>query len=397
MSEHKPIGGKIFTLPFMALGVIAAIGLFFLAMRFQEGMGAVTNLNGGNAWGLWVVYDVVIGTALACGGYALAIAVYVLNKGQYHPLMRPAIMASLFGYALGGFGAFIDMGRWWQFYNIFLPGNMNFNSVMLEVGLCVATYILILFIEFAPAVLEKIGAKGAVKALNKVLFIFIALGVLLPTMHQSSLGSLLIAMGYKVTPLWQTLHMQPLLAVLSALTMGFSIVIFEESFATVGLRRPSETRLLGGLGKAIQGLLIAFLVVRVVELVIRGKLGLAFAGDMNSLMFLLETTLFVIPVVILSSPANRRSGRQLLIAALSMLFAGSLYRFNAFLIGFDAGPGYSYFPSVPEIMVTVGIVAAEIMAYLVFVKKLPVLHFFFHATAATEIYNRILPAPIPIG
>jgi len=379
MSEHKPIGGKLFTLPFMALGVVAAIGLFFLAMRFQGGMAAVTNLNGGNAWGLWVVYDVVIGTALACGGYALAIAVYVLNKGQYHPLMRPAIMASLFGYALGGFGAFIDMGRWWQFYNIFLPGNMNFNSVMLEVGLCVATYILILFIEFAPAVLEKMGAKGAVKALNKVLFIFIALGVLLPTMHQSSLGSLLIAMGYKVTPLWQTLHMQPLLAVLSALTMGFSIVIFEESFATVGLRRPSETRLLGGLGKAIQGLLIAFLVVRVVELVVQGKLGLAFAGDMNSLMFLLETTLFVIPVVILSSPANRRSGRQLLIAALSMLFAGSLYRLNAFLIGFDAGPGYSYFPSVPEIMVTVGIVAAEIMAYLVFVKKLPVLHSSKHA------------------
>ncbi len=379
MSQHKPIGGRLFTLPFMALGIVAAIGLYFLMMRFQEGMSAVTNLNGGNAWGLWVVYDVVIGTALACGGYALAIAVYVLNKGQYHPLMRPAIMASLFGYALGGFGAFIDMGRWWQFYNIFLPGNMNFNSVMLEVGLCVATYILILFIEFAPAVLEKMGAKGAVKALNKVLFIFIALGVLLPTMHQSSLGSLLIAMGYKVTPLWQTMHLQPLLAVLSALTMGFSIVIFEESFATVGLRRPAETRLLGGLGKAIMGLLVAFLIVRIAELVIQGKLGLAFAGDMNSLMFLLETTLFVIPVVILSSPVNRRSGRKLLIAALSMLFAGSLYRLNAFLIGFDAGPGYSYFPSVPEIMVTVGIVAAEIMAYLIFVKKLPVLHASKHA------------------
>lgn len=379
MSQHKPIGGRVFTLPFIALGIIAAIGLYFLMIRFQQGMGAVTNLNGGNAWGLWVVYDVVIGTALACGGYALAITVYVLNKGKYHPLMRPAVMASLFGYALGGFGAFIDMGIWWQFYNIFLPWNMNFNSVMLEVGLCVATYILILFIEFAPALLEKMGAKGALKALNKVLFIFIALGVLLPTMHQSSLGSLLIAMGYKVTPLWQSLEIQPLLAILSALTMGFSIVVFEGSFATVGLRRPSETHLLTGLGKAIFGLLAAFLVVRFAELIIRGKLGLVFAGDMNSLMFILETTLFVVPMVILASSDNRRNGRLLLIAALSMLFAGALYRFNAFLIGFDPGPGYSYFPSVPEIMVTVGIVAAEIMAYLIFVKKLPVLHSSKHA------------------
>jgi Ni/Fe-hydrogenase subunit HybB-like protein len=371
---HAPVGGRIFTLPFMGLGVLALIGLYYLGLRFTDGMGAVTNLNGGHAWGIWVVYDVVVGTALACGGYALAITVYVLNKGKYHPLVRAAVMASLFGYALGGFGAFFDMGRWWQFYNIFLPWNWNFNSVMLEVGLCVATYILVLFIEFSPVLLEKFGWTGLEKKLNKVVFFFIALGILLPTMHQSSLGSLLIAMGYKVDPLWQSLQLQPLLAILSALTMGFSIVIFEVAFAAVGLKRPTESRLLSGLSKAIMGLLIVFLVVRFAELIVRGKLGLAFAGDMDSLMFLLETALFVIPVILLATPENRNNRRLMLIAAISMILAGSLYRFNAFLIGFDPGPGYSYFPSVPEIMVTVGIVAAEIMAYLVFVKKLPVLH-----------------------
>ncbi|MCG8428873.1 MAG: Ni/Fe-hydrogenase cytochrome b subunit, partial [Chromatiales bacterium] len=276
---HGPIGGRIITVPFMVLGVIALIGFYFLIQRFTDGMGAVTNLNGGHAWGIWVVYDVVVGTALACGGYALAITVYVLNKGKYHPLVRAAVMASLFGYALGGFGAFIDMGRWWQFYNIFLPWNWNFNSVMLEVGLCVATYILILFIEFSPVVMEKFGWKNLEKRLNKVVFFFIALGILLPTMHQSSLGSLLIAMGYKVDPLWQSLQLQPLLAILSALTMGFSVVVFEVSFAAVGLRRPAETKLLGGLSKAIMGLLIAFLVVRFAELLFRGKLGLIFVGD----------------------------------------------------------------------------------------------------------------------
>ncbi|MCW8847774.1 MAG: Ni/Fe-hydrogenase cytochrome b subunit [Sedimenticola sp.] len=379
MSEHKPVEGKILTLPFMFLGVLAAIGLYFLGVRFADGLGAVANINSGYPWGIWVVYDVVVGTALACGGYALAFVIYVFNKGKYHPLIRPAILASLFGYALGGFGAFFDMGRYWQFYNIAMPSNWNFNSVMLEVGLCVITYIFVLFIEFAPAVLERMGAKNMLRWLNKVLFFFIALGVLLPTMHQSSLGSLLIIMGAKVHPLWQSLQWQPLMALLTALTMGFSIVIFEASFAAVGFNRRPETPLLAKLSKAIIALISVFLVVRVLELVLNGKLGFAFAGDLAGNMFLLEMVLFIFPLVVMLSRGNRDNGRLLLFAAVSLLFAGALYRFNAFLIAFNPGPGYSYFPSVPEIMVTVGIVAIEIMAYLVFVKKLPVLHSAEHA------------------
>jgi Ni/Fe-hydrogenase subunit HybB-like protein len=374
MSAHRALGGRILTPPVIGLGILALIGFYFLAIRFIDGMGAVTNLNGGHAWGIWVVYDVVVGTALACGGYALAITIYVLNKGQYHPLIRPAVLASLLGYALGGFGAFFDMGRWWQFYNILLPWNWNFNSVMLEVGLCVMTYILVLVIEFAPAVLERLGIKGLQLKLEKVLFFFIALGVLLPTMHQSSLGSLLIAMGHKVNPLWQSMEMLPLLAIISAVTMGFSIVLFEASFVTVGFRRPSESHLLQGLSRAITGLLSLFLLVRFAELLLRGKLGLLFAFDFAALMFWLETALFVVPLAILHSPGRRAEGGMLLAAAVSTLLAGALWRFNAYLITLDPGPGFSYFPSVPEIMVTVGIVAFEVMAYIVLVKMLPVLH-----------------------
>ncbi|MCP4701180.1 MAG: Ni/Fe-hydrogenase cytochrome b subunit [Gammaproteobacteria bacterium] len=379
MSACKPLGGRIFTAPFLFFTVIFLISLYFMAERFISGMGAVSNLNGGFVWGIWVVYDVVIGTAFACGGYALAFTVYIFNKGKYHPLVRPAILASLLGYALGGFGAFFDMGRWWQFYNIMLPWHWNFNSVLLEVGLCVMTYVLVLAVEFAPAFLEKIGARGMLKFLNKTLFFFIALGVLLPTMHQSSLGSLLIAAGHKVHPLWQVLQFQPLLALLTALIMGFSIVIFEESFVSIGFKRPSETPLLAGLAKTIMGLLIAFLLIRIVLLATQGNMAHLFAGDRGTLLYLIETVLFVIPIIILASPANRNNGGKLLIAAVSMLLAGALYRFNAFLFTFDPGSGYCYFPSVPELMVTLGIISFEIMAYLVLVKTLPVLHRDEHA------------------
>lgn len=380
MSQYQALGGRILTKPFMVLGLVFAISLFFMFERFVTGgMGAVSNLNGGFAWGIWVVYDVVIGTAFACGGYALAIAVYVFNKGQYHPLVRPAVLASLLGYALGGFGAFFDMGRFWQFYEIFLPWNWNFNSVMLEVGLCVAIYILVLALEFAPALLEKLGHKKLLKSLNKILFLFIALGILLPTMHQSSLGSLLIAMGHKVNPLWQVMHMQPLLALMTAILMGFSIVLFEASTVTVGFKRNSETHILSGLGKIIVGLLIAFLVVRLGVLLFQGKLGLIFAGDFASFMFILETILFVVPLVILLSPERRAQGSKLLIAGVCMLLAGSLYRFDAFLLTYNPGPGYNYFPSIPEIMITLGVIAFELMAYIVIVKLLPVMHREEHA------------------
>ena len=379
MSQHNPVGGRIMTLPVLFLGVLVVIAAIILADRFMNGLGAVTNLTNAYPWGVWVVYDIVIGTAFACGGYALAIVIYIMNKGKYHPLIRPAILASLFGYTLGGLGAFIDMGRYWQAYNILLPWNQNYNSVMLEVGLCVAAYIIVLLIEFSPAYLEKIKAKVGLERLNKILFFVIALGVVLPTMHQSSLGSLLIALGHKVTPLWQSVQLMPLLALISALTMGFSIVIFEASFVAAGFRRKSETNILAGLGKIINVMLIVWLVVRFAELLMRGKIAAAFAGDLYSVMFWIETALFIIPLLILASAQNRNNAKLLLIAAVSMLFAGALYRLNAFLIGFDPGPGYTYFPSVSEIMVSVGLVAFEILAYIVIVKKLPVLHRAEHA------------------
>ncbi|WP_421869293.1 Ni/Fe-hydrogenase cytochrome b subunit [Motiliproteus sp.] len=374
--HHQPLSNrKLITLPSLILAVLAFIALVLLAKRFAFGLGSVTNLNDGYPWGLWVVYDVVVGTGFACGGYALALVVYIANKGKYHPLVRPALLASLFGYTLGGISAFIDMGRYWNFYNMFLPDQMNLNSVMLEVGLCVTAYCTVLFIEFMPAVAEHYRMQKLKALLEKVLFIFIAIGVLLPTMHQSSLGSLLIAMGYKVDPLWQSLQLQPLFAILTAITLGFSIVIFEASFVTVGFKRSSETHILKGLGKMIQVMLSVYLVIRFGDLAMRGVLPNIFDGSFRSFMFMVETALFVVPLVILSSPQRRNRGSMLLIAAVSMLFAGALYRFNAFLIGWtpNASNSFVYFPSTEEFLVSIGIIAMEILGYLIIVKWLPIL------------------------
>ena len=110
MSEAKPIGGKIWTMPFLFLTAIVILGVFFLAERFLFGLGAVTNMNDGYPWGIWIAFDVVTGTALACGGYAIAILAYILNKGKYHPLVRPALLTSALGYSIAAVAIIIDVG-----------------------------------------------------------------------------------------------------------------------------------------------------------------------------------------------------------------------------------------------------------------------------------------------
>src|SRR5208282_4480489 len=143
MTEPKPLGGKIFTWPFLVLAFFAAVGGVLILKRFIFGIGSVTNLSDGYPWGIWIAYDVVVGTAFACGGYAMAMLVYVFNKGEFHPLVRPALLASMFGYTLAGVSIFFDVGRYWQIYNMFFPWFSQLNSVMFEVALCITTYIIV--------------------------------------------------------------------------------------------------------------------------------------------------------------------------------------------------------------------------------------------------------------
>jgi Ni/Fe-hydrogenase subunit HybB-like protein len=337
------------------------------------GLGSVTNLNGGYPWGVWVGVDVIIGTAFGCGGFAMALLVYIFNKGEYHPLMRPALLGGLFGYTLGGMAVIFDLGRYWNFYNLLLPWYAQPSSVMFEVALCVMAYILVLWIEFSPTFLERFGLTNAKQKLKRFMYVIIALGVLLPTMHQSSLGSLLLVMGSQLSPLWFTAWL-PLWFLLTAITMGYGIVILESTLITNAFKLPSEQRILSKLSPIVGWLLATFLVLRFMDLLAHGHVAPMFAADVNAFMFWLEILVFVIPAVILISPARSTDQRQMFVAALLLLAAGSLYRINAYLVAYDPGNGWNYFPSAPEIMVTIGVIALEIMLYLVFVKKLPVLH-----------------------
>ncbi|MGF1757813.1 Ni/Fe-hydrogenase cytochrome b subunit [Photobacterium sagamiensis] len=375
MVKAKPLGGRILNWPLVFFAPFVIICGFVIFHRLFFGIGAVADLNGGYPWGLWIAFDLLIGTGFACGGWALAWTVYVFNRGEYHPLVRPALLASLFGYSLGGLSIVMDMGRWWNTPYIYLPGYFNTNSVLFETAACMTVYVLVLAAEFAPALFERLGWKVPLKRLNGIMFAIIALGALLPTMHQSSMGSLFISAGHKVHPLWQSYELLPLFSLLTAFIMGFSIVVFEGSLVQAGLRGKgkSETPLFYKLTFIIDIFLVSFISMRFAELVVRNKVSYLAQFDQYALMFWAEIALMIFPLLVFHWDRLRKDARFLFLGALSMLIGAGLWRLDLSLLAFNPGEGFQYFPKTEEVLLSVGFIAIEISAYLLIVRLLPVL------------------------
>ncbi len=373
-ARPAPVGGSLINAATLVCGILIAILAAILLVRFVFGIGAVTNVNDGYSWGIWVVVDVMIGSALACGGFSVALLVYIFNKGEYHPLIRPALLASLFGYTLAGSGIFFDLGRWWNFWHIFWPSYVNASSVMFEVAACVTAYIVVMWIEFAPVFMEKFGLHDVKRKLTKVLFFFIALGMVLPMMHQASLGTMLVVMGGQVNPLWQT-PIVPLIYLLTAIIIGYGVVLFESCVAASAYRRKIEVHLLNPMSRIMLGVLAVYLLVRLGDLLARGALGEAFKPTLQAAAFWLENLCFVAPFFLIGNAEARRDPSRLFLAGIAIMLGGILLRLNGFLIGYGhhTGSGWTYFPSFTEVMVTTGMFSIEVLGYIIITRRFPVL------------------------
>ena len=382
-ARARPVEGRFLSTPIKIMLLLWGLGTVAGLWRFTQGLGAATSMNDGYPWGIWIAFDVVVGTGLASGGYAMALLVYVFNRGKYHPLVRPALVTSFHGYSVAGIAVAFDLGRFWNMWRIPVAlSDWNGTSVLLEVALCMMAYTAVLFVEVSPALLERLAATGQdgraalarawLPRIERALPFVIAVGLVLPTMHQSSLGSLLLVARTKVHGLWHT-GLLPLLFLLTAFAMGYAIIYFESIFSSVAFRRPLETRLLSRLGVFVAGVIAAFLVVRFAGLAASGRLGLLFSSGVHSFFFWAETLLFAAAGWLFMQQGVRAHAPGQLQAALLALFAGSMYRIDAFLTGFNPGQNWIYFPSLPELFVTLGLVATETMAYVWIVKKYPIL------------------------
>jgi Ni/Fe-hydrogenase subunit HybB-like protein len=377
---HVPVGGRLMTRPFVVLLAIAGLGALVAFYRFMHGIGSVSNLSNGYPWGIWISIDVVIGTAVGCGGYAVGLLVYILNQGKYHPLVRPAVLTSLLGYGLAVIAVIVDLGRYWGLWKVPIYVWRWSHSPQLEVALCVAAYTLVLAIELSPALFEKLRA-GASTGLRKLAgsslrfieksFVWVlALGLLLPTMHQSSLGTMMLLPGPRVHPLWFTSWL-PLLFLVNCIIMGYAVVVLEATFSAMAFHRKRETAMLASLSHVAAWVAIGWSVFRIGDVAIAGKL--AYIASGYGIAFLAEVGLLLAGAGMLLSESRRTQPAWQVRAAIVLFLGTALHRINTYLVAFRPGSNYSYFPAIPELLITFGIIAAEVAIYVAVVKTFPIL------------------------
>ena len=236
-----------------------------------------------------------------------------------------------------------------------------------------------------PAVLEQ-AASGknaqlralAVKVLpilQKALPFVIALAILLPTMHQSSLGGLFMVAPTKLHPLWYTGWL-PGLFLLTCLTMGWGSVVVIEYVTSFVWPRRVDRKVLERLAAVPMWVTLAVLGIRLTDLLVSGRLARAAsmprAGFYFS-WFALEVATALGAVALLAAARRRSDPGQLFGGALLLVASGTLYRFDTYLTGYLPQPGSIYFPSVLEILGSVGFVAVGVAVYVAMVKRFPLL------------------------
>jgi Ni/Fe-hydrogenase subunit HybB-like protein len=367
----------------LPLVLLALMGIaFVIAMvRYVSGIGSVSNLGNSYPWGFWISFDLFTGVAISSGGFLMAATVYIFELKQFKPLLRPSILTAFLGYIMVVVALLVDLGHPERIWYMLI--HMNGTSVLLEIGICVMTYLTVLAIEFAPVLFEGLKWQKFAHTIHRYIMPFVILGVVLSTLHQSSLGSLLLIQPAKLYPLWWT-PILPVLFFTSAITIGLGMVILESSLSARYFKRGLETSLLEKLARVIPIVLAIYLVIKFGQLTLAGDLKYLFTSGLMSVLFWAEILIgAVIPMVLFSIKRIRQSDSGLLAGAIILLLGMILNRFDvswfavthpdpiSYIPTFMAN-NVHYIPSLPEVLVSVGIFSAGILAFGLAVKYLPV-------------------------
>ncbi len=356
-------------------------GTLIMLLRFVFGIGPVSNLSDSFPWGIWIGFDVMGGVALAAGAFVIAATAHIFNKKRFEPLVRPAILTGFLGYLLVVCGLIIDLGRP---YNIWRPlVHWQHHSVMWEVGMCVALYTTVLLIEFSPVILERVNKFERISSrlptvslhrlLKRVAIVFVILGVILSTLHQSSLGSLWVLVPSKLYPLWYSIYL-PIFFWLSAVAVGLAMTIVESTLSSRATGRGLELDLLADLAKWAAIVLAIYLVAKVSDLASRQALPLLFCPNIQAAAFWLEIGLGVIVPMLMFANARLRHKPSVLFlgAMMIVLFGIVLNRLNIATVGMWTYAGVRYLPSWMELTVTATLVGFGVIAFALAAKYLPV-------------------------
>jgi Ni/Fe-hydrogenase subunit HybB-like protein len=372
---------KALLTPFnIAAGIILLIGALVTVLRFTKGLAGVTNLSDNNPWGIWISFDLLCGVALAAGGYTTSAACYVFGLKRYHSAVRPAILTAFLGYALVVFALHYDVGRPWRLpYPIFVQTGTT--SVLFEVGLCVFLYLITLFIEWVPSAFEWLGFRKPRDLIVKITLALTIFGVVLSTMHQSSLGALYLIVPSKLHPLWYSPYL-PVFFFVSSIAAGLSMVIFEGTLSHKFLHGKMDATYLHehddvtyGFAKGASVVLIGYLGLKIV--------GVALGNNWHYLLtgygawFLVEILGFVaLPAFLYAIAVRERNLVLIRWTSLLTVLGIVLNRFNVSLVAFNwqLAPTDRYFPSWMEIAISLFIVTIGVLVFRFAATYMPIFY-----------------------
>ena len=374
-------GVPVITRGFWALLALIAVGLVLTAVREVVGLGSnISGMSDPFAWGLWKTFNVMVLTGLGSGGFAIGIAAWIFNNKKLHSVMRVALLTSFLAYSTGLCMLGVDVGRPWNFYWVVMPWTWNLHSPLLEIAVCMSLYATVpLLLENLPPLFEYLIyefpqwrgiAEACESAMKKVYPFIIGLAYILPIMHQSSLGALMILGGNRVNTLWQTPFL-PLIYVWAAAFLGYNCVVLCVLLAKLAWKRDVDPDVLAELNKLTVWIVYSWTAFRFVDILFRGKIAHLFT-DPYALLFWTETALILGPAYILSTEKGKKLSTMFMAHAVCAL-GGMIYRFSPTTLAFHAKDGATYFPSAIEFIVSISFVAIAVLVYLLAVKKLAIL------------------------
>jgi len=354
-----------FVLVLLALGVVTVL-------RFTRGLGATTNLSDEFPWGLWIGFDILCGVGLAAGAFTLTAVVHVFNLRRFEPIVRPTLLTGFLGYMFVIVALMFDLGQPWRIWHALVFWNPH--SVMFEVAWCVMLYTTVLAVEFSPVVFEKLRLERPRRILHAISTPLVIGGVLLSTLHQSSLGSLYLIVPEKLHPLWYSPAL-PFLFFTSAVGAGIGMVILESYMSGRAFGHRLALNLLEPLSRAMVVVLSLYAILRLQILRKNGALSSLNPPGYEGTMFLIEVGLGVLlPVSLLLFSKVRTSERGLVIASFLVVLGFVMNRLNVSVTGMEGAAGVRYLPSWMEIVVSLGLVAIGMAVFTLAVRFLPIFH-----------------------
>ncbi len=372
---------RSFYTPFnIVAGIILVMGLVLTVLRFTGGLSAVTNLDNNYPWGLWIGFDLMAGVALAAGGYTTSAACYIFGMKKFHSAVRPAILTGFLGYALVVFSLHYDVGRPWRLPFPFLV-QRGTTSLLFEVAACVALYLTVLFLEYSTAALEWLGLKKLRNTVARLTLVLTIFGVILSTLHQSSLGALFLIAPSKLHPLWYSSYL-PIYFFISSIFAGLSMVIFESSLSHKYFHdKMDETYLKGnddvvlGFGKAASFIMAGYLIIKVVGIAVDNNWHFLSTG--YGIWFLVELIGFVaLPCFLYAIGAREKNLKLIRRASVITVLGIILNRANVCMIAFNwhLPAKEKYIPHWGEIGLTIFMLTIGILVFRFIVTRQPIFY-----------------------